>query len=61
VVVEKIITFLKETRMELTKVTWPTRSEIVGSTIVTIVVSVILSVFIGVVDFGLDKGIRAIL
>jgi len=59
--VEKIITFLKETRMELTKVTWPTRSEIVGSTIVTIVVSVILSVFIGVVDFGLDKGIRAIL
>lgn len=58
---EKIITFLKETRMELTKVTWPTRSEIVGSTIVTIVVSVILSVFIGVVDFGLDKGIRAIL
>ena len=58
---EKIIAFLKETRMELTKVTWPTRSEIIGSTIVTIVVSVILSVFIGIVDFGLDRGIRAIL
>jgi len=51
---------LKETRTELTKVTWPTKSEIIGSTIVTVVVSIVLSVFIGIVDFILDKGVRAI-
>ena len=57
---QKVIRFLKETRTELTKVTWPTKSEIIGSTIVTVVVSIVLSVFIGIVDFILDKGVRAI-
>ena len=41
---------MKETRTELTKVTWPTKNEIIGSTIVTVVVSIVLSVFIGIVD-----------
>lgn len=57
---QKIITFFQEVRTELTKVTWPTRTEIIGSTIVTIIVSVILSVFIGIVDFVLNQGIKAI-
>ena len=57
---QKVIRFLKETRTELTKVTWPTKNEIIGSTIVTVVVSIVLSVFIGIVDFILDKGVRAI-
>ncbi|MDD4052272.1 MAG: preprotein translocase subunit SecE [candidate division Zixibacteria bacterium] len=57
---QKIISFLKEVRTELTKVTWPTRGEIVGSTMVTIIVSIILSVFIGIVDFVLNQGIKAI-
>jgi preprotein translocase subunit SecE len=58
--VQKVIKFLKETRAELTKVTWPTRSEIIGSTIVTVVVSIVVSIFIGIVDFILDKGVRAV-
>jgi preprotein translocase subunit SecE len=58
--VQKIITFFQEVRTELTKVTWPTRTEIVGSTVVTIIVSVILSVFVGIVDFMLNQGIKAI-
>ncbi len=57
---QKIIRFLKETRTELTKVTWPTKNEIIGSTVVTVVVSLILSIFVGIVDFILDKGVRAI-
>ena len=56
----KIIQFLKETRTEMTKVAWPTKNEVVGSTIVTIVVSVILSVFIGVVDYALSKVVSSI-
>ncbi len=57
---QKIITFFQEVRTELTKVTWPTRTEIIGSTVVTIIVSVILSVFVGIVDFVLNQGIQAI-
>ncbi|MCP4570112.1 MAG: preprotein translocase subunit SecE [FCB group bacterium] len=57
---QKIIKFLKETKTELFKVTWPAKHEIIGSTIVTVVVAIIVSVFIGIVDFALDKGVRAI-
>ena len=46
----KIVKFLQEVRTELTKVTWPTRQELIGSTIVTVVVTLIISVFIGIVD-----------
>ena len=56
----KIIEFFKETRAEMTKVAWPTKTEVIGSTIVTVVVSVILSIFVGIVDFGLDKVVRSI-
>jgi preprotein translocase subunit SecE len=46
----KLIQFLKEVKIELTKVTWPKREELVGSTTVVLILSVILAVFIGVVD-----------
>jgi len=58
--VQKVIKFLKETRTEMTKITWPTKDEIIGSTIVTVVVSIVVSIFIGAVDFILDKGVRAV-
>lgn len=47
---EKLSKFLKEVVAELRKVTWPTKDELIGSTIVTIVVSSIVAVFIGIVD-----------
>lgn len=47
---DKISKFLKEVVAELRKVTWPSKDEMIGSTIVTIVVSVIVALFIGVVD-----------
>ena len=52
---EKIKKFVKEVRLELAKVTWTTRQELIYSTIVVIVVSIILSIFIGVVDLGLSN------
>ncbi len=57
---EKITKFLKEVNAELRKVTWPTKDELIGSTIVVIVVSLILAVFIGVVDRVLASLVRAI-
>ena len=52
---DKIKKFLKEVRLELTKVTWTTREELIYSTMVVILVSIILSIFIGVVDLGLSN------
>ena len=58
---EKIKKFVKEVRVELTKVTWPTPSELRATTTVVIITSFILTVFIGFVDFGLGLVIGALL
>ncbi|MBU0983010.1 MAG: preprotein translocase subunit SecE [candidate division Zixibacteria bacterium] len=47
---KKIEKYLKETMAELRKMTWPSKDELIGSTIVTVVVSVIVAAFIGIVD-----------
>ena len=57
---EKFVTFLKEVNAELRKVTWPTKEELTGSTIVTIVVSLIMSIFIGFVDRILTLVIKTV-
>ncbi|MFC1475356.1 preprotein translocase subunit SecE [Candidatus Zixiibacteriota bacterium] len=57
---EKTKKFLKEVVAELRKVTWPSKDELIGSTIVTIVVSCIVAIFIGIVDRILTLAVKAI-
>jgi len=57
---EKIKKFLREVVAELRKVTWPTKDELIGSTIVTIVMSLIVAIFIGIVDRLLTYGIHLV-
>jgi preprotein translocase subunit SecE len=47
---QKITKFLIEVRQEMSKVSWPTREELRGSTIVVITVSLIFAIFIYLVD-----------
>ncbi len=55
----KIKQFLREVRVELRKVTWPSFKGAMASTSVVIVVVVIVSIFLGVVDFGLTRTYKA--
>jgi preprotein translocase subunit SecE len=48
----KIFDFLKDVRLELRKVSWPTRQETVKLTGVVILISVALAAFLGLLDFG---------
>ncbi|MCD6163065.1 MAG: preprotein translocase subunit SecE [candidate division Zixibacteria bacterium] len=52
---KKTVKFVTEVRQELTKVAWPAKIELRDSTIVVIIFSLILSIFIGIVDTGLTK------
>ena len=54
-IIAKPVNFLKEVKAELGKVAWSTREELLASTIVVIVVTVILGVFIGIIDAVLSK------
>jgi preprotein translocase subunit SecE len=47
---KKLIKFLQEVRQEMKKVTWPTRKEISGSTIVVIITVFIVAIYLGIVD-----------
>ena len=57
---ERVERYGKDTTAELRKMTWPTRDEIVASTVVVIIVSLIFSVFIGVIDRILVAVVKAI-
>ncbi len=53
--------FLSGSRAELKKVTWPTPKQTLASTSVVIIVTIIVSLFLGVVDFGLTKIVKLVL
>jgi len=60
VMIERLKTFLTDTKNELKKVTWPTKEELKESTRVVIVASFLLTVFIGVIDQILSRIIKLI-
>lgn len=50
--------FIKEAKNELFKVVWPTRRDIIRITVTVIGISLVVAVFLGGVDFGLNKLIK---
>ncbi|MBW2610387.1 MAG: preprotein translocase subunit SecE [Deltaproteobacteria bacterium] len=52
--------FLKEAKMELKKVKWPTRKELLASTAIVIFFVLVIAFFLGLIDFGLIKIIKKI-
>jgi preprotein translocase subunit SecE len=53
--------FFREVLLEFKRVTWPSRQELVNSTTVVIVVTLVLAFFLGAVDIGLTKVVERIL
>ncbi len=47
--------FFKDVKLEIKKVVFPTREELIGSTWVVIITVIIISLFLSVVDLGLSK------
>lgn len=59
--IEKIKTYWNETVAELGKVTWPSREEVIGSTVVVVVVSTVMGFFIFGIDLLLAQGVSMLL
>jgi preprotein translocase subunit SecE len=55
--IDRFREFVKDVRVEATKVSWPTRNELRDSTIVVIVTVIIVAIFIGTVDQILNRGV----
>ena len=50
--------FLREVRVEATKVSWPTRKELRDNTVVVIVMTLIMAAIISILDQILSLGLR---
>jgi preprotein translocase subunit SecE len=61
VVIENITQFIKDAKVELKKVTWPTPKQTMASTAVVIIIVFIVAIYLGLVDFALAKMVKFIL
>ncbi len=59
--VTRVREFAQEVLNEFHKVTWPSRQELINSTTVVIVVTVVLAFVLGGVDIGLARIVERIL
>lgn len=58
------VQFINQVRAEAAKITWPTRREVVTTTIMVFIMAALTSVFFFLVDlvirFGITEGLQAI-
>ncbi len=58
---QRAIEFFREVKVELKKVTWPSRKQTTGTTIVVIIFVFIVAAFLGLFDFSLSKLVQVVL
>jgi len=59
--ITELVQYLKDSKGELKKVTWPSRRATLGLTWVVLLTVFIISLYLGIVDLGLTKLIKFIL
>ncbi|SEO20676.1 protein translocase subunit secE/sec61 gamma [Paracoccus alcaliphilus] len=58
------VQFINQVRAELGKITWPTRREVMTTTVMVLILSALAAVFFSLVDlairFGITEGLKLI-
>jgi len=57
----KLIQYIKDSKIELKKVVWPTKKDVRNYTLLIIGFSLAIAIFLGLVDFGLTELVSYIL
>ena len=57
----KVSGFVKDVKVEMSKVAWPTKDELIGSTVIVLVSLALLSAFIGLCDLVLSNIVNIIM
>jgi preprotein translocase subunit SecE len=53
--------FIQQTRAEIAKVVWPTRREVILTTVMVFLLATLAAIFFSLVDLGLRSGLQAVL
>jgi preprotein translocase subunit SecE len=59
--INRIKQFFREVKVEIKKVVFPSKDELVGSTWVVIITVLIVSFYLGMVDMGLSELVKRLL
>lgn len=59
--ISKATKFLSEVKVEVKKVTWPSKKEAIGGTTVVVIVVFLVALFLGIVDALLSKMVQALI
>lgn len=54
------IQFIQETRSEVSKVVWPTRREVILTTIMVFIMATITAIFFSLVDLAIRTGLNGV-
>ena len=57
--ISRLVQFMREVRVELKRVGWPTRQQMIAFTTVTLITTVVLTVFTFALDFGFRRAVLA--
>lgn len=57
----KLVNYLKGSREELAKVSWPNRETTVNHTVMVIGISIAVALFLGAVDYVLNKVLEVLI
>lgn len=57
----KIISYIQETKEEMKNVKWPTRSQTINFTIAVILVSILIAYYLGFFDYVFKTGLEQII
>jgi preprotein translocase subunit SecE len=52
---DRVLGFFKEVKVEMKRVTWPSRQDTLASTAVVLITVLVGAVFLGIVDFILSR------
>ncbi len=55
------IQFINQTRSEISKITWPTRREVMLTTVMVFIMAALTSVFFALVDLLIRSGLQGLL
>ena len=56
----KIINYFKSINIEMKKVSWLTKNQLINSTVIVLVFALIISIFLFILDFGLSEVVKVI-
>ena len=53
----KIFDYIKDTKAEMTHVSWPTKKQVLAYTLLVIMISIIISIYLGFFDLIFTEGV----